>query len=285
MAVEAFLALDLCGLARVDFFLDRDTGQVYINEVNTMPGFTQISMYPKLWEASGIPYPGIARPADPAWHRAARGEAAQPHQLQPGVRGMTEERVLEQAEVFVRAALAGDASGHDWWHIARVRALARTIAREEGADTFICELAALLHDVADDKIAGDEATGLATVRDWLVAHERGADVDRCRDGDHRHDVVQRGNKPPMRTLEGRVVQDADRLDALGAIGIARAFAYGGSRGRTLYDPEQPPREYASKAEYRASDSPTINHFYEKLLLLRERMNTPFARSWPSTATR
>jgi len=186
--------------------------------------------------------------------------------------------LLEEAEAFVREALAGDASGHDWWHIARVRALARTIAREEGADTFICELAALLHDVADDKISGDEATGLATVRGWLEAHDAGADVT-----DPVMEIIATmsfsgGNKPPMRTLEGRVVQDADRLDAIGAICIARAFAYGGSRGRTLYDPEQPPREYASKAEYRVSDSTTINHFYEKLLLLRERMNTPFARN-------
>src|SRR5690242_11765322 len=89
---------------------------------------------------------------------------------------MTEERVLEEAETFVRAALAGDASGHDWWHIARVRALARTIAREEGANRFVCELAALLHDVADDKIAGDEATGLATVRTWLESHEVDSEV-------------------------------------------------------------------------------------------------------------
>jgi uncharacterized protein len=188
-----------------------------------------------------------------------------------------EEQWLEEAGAFARAALAGDASGHDWWHVARVRALARTIAREEGADAFVCELAALLHDVADDKITGDEATGLATVRDWLETHGMASDV-----ADAVMEIIATmsfsgGNKPPMRTLEGRVVQDADRLDALGAIGIARAFAYGGSRGRTLYDPEQPLREYVSKAEYRASDSPTINHFYEKLLLLRGRMNTPFAR--------
>ncbi|HEV8193241.1 MAG TPA: HD domain-containing protein [Ktedonobacterales bacterium] len=186
-------------------------------------------------------------------------------------------QLLEKAEAFARAALAGDASGHDWWHVARVRMLARTIAREEGGDSFVCELAALLHDVADDKIAGDEATGLATVRNWLEMQKAAPDVT-----DAVMEIISTmsfsgGNKPPMRTLEGRVVQDADRLDALGAIGIARAFAFGGSRGRTLYDPEQPPREYASKAEYRASESPTINHFYEKLLLLRERMNTPFAR--------
>jgi uncharacterized protein len=195
---------------------------------------------------------------------------------------MTREQLLAEAEAFARAVLAGDASGHDWWHVARVRALARTIAREEGADAFVCELAALLHDVADDKIAGDEAAGLATVRGWLEAHGAEANGAEANVTEHVMEIIATmsfggGSKPPMRTLEGRVVQDADRLDALGAIGIARAFAYGGSRGRALYDPEMPPREYASKAEYRASDSPTINHFYEKLLLLRERMNTPFAR--------
>jgi uncharacterized protein len=186
-------------------------------------------------------------------------------------------RVLAEAEAYVREVLAGDASGHDWWHIARVRNLARHIAREEQANGYICELAALLHDVADDKIAGDEATGLANVRRWLDGHDVAA-----ADADAVMEIISTmsfggGKKPPMQTLEGRVVQDADRLDAIGALGIARAFAFGGTRGRALYDPDDPPREYTNKADYRASDSPTINHFYEKLLLLKERMNTPYAK--------
>lgn len=186
---------------------------------------------------------------------------------------MNRETLLAEAEAFARAQLAHDTTGHDWWHIARVCATARTLAREEGAETFICELAALLHDIADDKIAGDEATGLATVRGWLGTH--GADATTT---ERVMDIIETmsfagGARPPMATLEGRIVQDADRLDALGALGIARAFAFGGARGRALYDPDAPPREYANKAEYRASDSSTVNHFYEKLLLLKERMNT------------
>jgi uncharacterized protein len=185
--------------------------------------------------------------------------------------------LLAEAEAFARAELGRDSSGHDWWHIQRVVALARHIAREEGADLFICELAALLHDVADYKIAGDEAAGLAKVRGWLEAHGAGAPVV-----EHVMEIIATmsyggGNRPPMRTLEGRVVQDADRLDALGAIGIGRAFAFGGSRGRALYDPTETPRAYASKEAYQASTQSTISHFHEKLLLLRDRMNTPFAR--------
>jgi uncharacterized protein len=190
---------------------------------------------------------------------------------------MERDQLLTVAETFVRAELARDSSGHDWWHIARIRALARTIAEREGADVFICELAALLHDLADAKIAGDEATGLARVRGWLA--EQGADAATIA---QTMEIIATmsfagGAKPAPATLEGRVVQDADRLDALGAIGIARAFAYGGSRGRLMYDPDVPPREYASAAAYHASAAPTINHFYEKLLLLHERMNTAYAR--------
>lgn len=184
---------------------------------------------------------------------------------------------LAAAEAFAREHLDGDSSGHDWWHAQRVRWLAREIARTEGADGFVCELAALLHDVADDKIAGDEETGLRRVRAWLEAQEV-AEADR----EHVLEIIATmsfggGNRPPMRTLEGRVVQDADRLDAIGAIGIARAFAFGGSRGRALYEPGEQARSYANKAEYRASGASSIMHFHEKLLLLKDRMNTVYGR--------
>ncbi|MFI5272162.1 MAG: HD domain-containing protein [Ktedonobacterales bacterium] len=187
------------------------------------------------------------------------------------------ERVLAAAEAFVREQLAHDSSGHDWWHIARVRNLTRTLARAEGADRFVCELAALLHDVADDKIAGSEEAGERLVREWLLAHAVAAPVVA-----QVMEIITTmsfggGNRPAMRTLEGRVVQDADRLDAIGAVGVARAFAYGGSRGRTLWDPGEAPRSYASKDAYRTSQSSTINHFHEKLLLLKDRMNTDYAR--------
>lgn len=190
---------------------------------------------------------------------------------------MDRDAILGAAESFARDVLTGESSGHDWWHIQRVRSLARTIAEAERADVFICELAALLHDIADPKISGDWATGLARVRDWLAVH----DVP----GDASERVIEiiatisfaGGSKPVPRTLEGRVVQDADRLDAIGAIGIARAFAYGGAHGRVLYDPEVAPRATMTAEEYRGHQTPTVNHFYEKLLSLKERMNTEYAR--------
>lgn len=186
-------------------------------------------------------------------------------------------RILASAEEYARSELRHESSGHDWRHIERVRNLARVIAREEGADRYICELTALLHDLADAKIAGDEATGERRVRDWLVALAvEPAVIERVMEIITTMSFAG-GNRPPMTTLEGRVVQDADRLDALGAVGIARTFAYGGSRGRLLYDPDIPSQQHTSAEAYHASDAPTINHFYEKLLLLKDRMNTPYAR--------
>ena len=187
------------------------------------------------------------------------------------------QRLPRAAEAFARQALAYDSSGHDWSHIERVRRVTRTIAHAEGADAYICELAALLHDVADYKIAGDEATGLARVRDWLDTQQADAATTA-----RVMEIIATmsfagGERPAMTTLEGKIVQDADRLDALGAVGVARAFAYGGAKGRAMYDPAQAPRERMSAEEYRAQPAPTINHFYEKLLLLKERMNTAYAR--------
>jgi uncharacterized protein len=187
------------------------------------------------------------------------------------------EEILAQAQQFAHEELGDDASGHDWRHAERVANLARRIAGAESADSFVCRLAAWLHDVADYKIAGDEITGLRRVRAWLETHVADTSVT-----EHVVEIIETmsfggGNRPPMRTLEGHVVQDADRLDAIGAIGVARAFSFGGSRGRAMYDPEQAPHTYASKEDYRESRSSTINHFYEKLLLLKDRMHTPLAR--------
>ena len=189
----------------------------------------------------------------------------------------TQEGILAQAQQFAALQLGDDASGHDWRHAERVANLARRIAEAESANSFICQLAAWLHDVADYKIAGDDITGLRRVRSWLDNHVADSSV-----AEHVTEIIESisfggGSQPPMRTLEGRVVQDADRLDAIGAIGIARAFSFGGSRGRVMYDPEQAPSTYSSKEAYRDSKSSTINHFYEKLLLLKERMHTPLAR--------
>ena len=185
--------------------------------------------------------------------------------------------LLAEAEAFAREALVHDSSGHDWSHVERVRRVARTIAEAKGADRFTCELAALLHDVADYKIAGDEAAGLARVRGWLEAQRCDpATLERVMEIISTMSFAG-GARPAMTTLEGKIVQDADRLDAIGAVGVARAFAYGGAKGRAMYDPTQPPRERMSVEEYRAQPAPTINHFYEKLLLLKDRLNTDYAR--------
>ncbi len=187
--------------------------------------------------------------------------------------------LIQQTAAYVREALSGDSAGHDWWHVYRVWQTARQIGQEEGADGVVVELAALLHDVADWKFAGgDETAGPRAARAWL--EPLGVDAATV---DHVCEIIATlsfkgaGVPTPMRTVEGAVVQDADRLDALGAVGIARAFAYGGHAGRALYDPTAPPQPHDSFAAYKAGTGSTINHFYEKLLLLQERMNTPTAR--------
>ncbi|MCX7570308.1 HD domain-containing protein [Tumebacillus sp. DT12] len=190
---------------------------------------------------------------------------------------MDKESILAQATAFARDVLEQDSSGHDWWHIHRVTQLARTIAHEEGADPFVCELAALLHDIADEKLNESEAAGLEKVRAWLREHEVETD-----ESAHVMEIISTmsfkgGNGAGMRTLEGRVVQDADRLDAIGAVGIARCFAYSGWKGQLIHDPEQKPREEMTAQEYRHGKSTAVNHFYEKLLLLKDRMNTEFAK--------
>lgn len=189
------------------------------------------------------------------------------------------EEILRRTEAFARERMAGDGSGHDWWHVHRVRAMALRLAREEGADAYVVELAALLHDVADHKLhGGDDTVGPRVTREWLESAR--ADTDTIRHVEHIvRDLSFKGAgvPTPMRTVEGKVVQDADRLDAIGAMGIARAFAFGGSRNRPLHDPDAPPEMHASFERYKAGKGGTINHFHEKLLLLRDRMNTASAR--------
>lgn len=188
--------------------------------------------------------------------------------------------VVEQTSQHVRSLMSQDSSGHDWWHIDRVRNTAVQIARQEGADPVIVELAALLHDIADWKFhGGDETAGPRAARDWLSQFPL---PDQSLD--HICDIIAtlsfKGANvaTPMTTLEGQCVQDADRIDAIGAIGIARAFAYGGHKGRAMYDPEHPPTLHDSFEAYKRNAGPTINHFHEKLLLLRDRMNTTTAKA-------
>ncbi|MEW9670403.1 HD domain-containing protein [Ammoniphilus sp. 3BR4] len=190
---------------------------------------------------------------------------------------MHKDEILKEAENFARRELEKDSSGHDWWHIYRVTQSAKSIALEEGADSFICELAALLHDIADEKITGNEQAGLLKVKEWLIRH----DVKE-HDAEHVMEIISSmsfkgGGRPPMRTLEGMVVQDADRLDAVGAVGIARVFAYSGAKDRLIHDPGNAPRENMTAEEYRQGKSTGINHFYEKLLKLKDMMNTSYAK--------
>lgn len=183
--------------------------------------------------------------------------------------------MIEKTKAFVQDTLKGDASGHDWWHIDRVHRLAKYIADREGADGFVVELAALLHDIADWKFhEGDLLAGGRVATEWL----RSLNVSEAMT-DHVARIINassfKGAHVPdvMTCLEGQVLQDADRLDAMGAIGIARTFAYGGSKRRTMYDPNEAPLLHNSFDSYQNSTSCTINHFYEKLLLLKDRMHT------------
>jgi len=192
---------------------------------------------------------------------------------------ISREDVVARTAEHVRELLAGDSSGHDWWHIQRVRAAALAIGRREGADLFVVELAALLHDIADWKFHdGDETAGPRIASEWLS----GLKVDRVTI-EHVAEIIAHlsfkgaGVATPMETIEGKVVQDADRLDAIGAVGIARTFAYGGHARQPMHDPELAPAVHASFADYKSKRTSTINHFHEKLLLLKDRMNTDAGR--------
>ncbi|MBL0387398.1 HD domain-containing protein [Tumebacillus sp. ITR2] len=185
--------------------------------------------------------------------------------------------ILQEAEAFVRQELGGDSSGHDVWHIERVRRMAERIARVEGADVFVCSLAALLHDIPDEKLNESPEAGMKKLTNWLDAHDLDADTRA-----HLLEIIttmsfKGGNRPPVRTLEGRIVQDADRLDAIGALGIARTFAYSGAKGQLSHDPTLPLRTDMTADEYRKGKSTAVNHFYEKLLLLKALMNTDAAK--------
>jgi uncharacterized protein len=180
---------------------------------------------------------------------------------------------------YVKPELIGEVSGHDWWHIVRVWRNAQHIANGESVDQVTVELAALLHDTADYTLyGGDEHIGPTTAHTWL--QKRGVKEHTIT---HVCEIIQdlsfngADTTSPMRTKEGMVAQDADRLVAIGAIGIVRAFAYGGYKNREIYNPEIPPVRHGSFEEHKKNESPTLNHFCEKLLLLEDRMNTLTAR--------
>lgn len=191
---------------------------------------------------------------------------------------MNKDLIIEKTKEFVKNKLYGEGSGHDWYHIERVYNLAKFLAIEEKADNFIVEITALLHDIDDWKFSNGTETDTTITEEFLNS----VNVDEesikkiitiIKTMSFKGGVVD----STQNTIEGMIVQDADRLDAIGAIGIARTFAYGGSKNRPIYDPTIAPINFASLGEVKNAENHTINHFYEKLLKLKDLMNTNSAK--------
>jgi uncharacterized protein len=183
--------------------------------------------------------------------------------------------IINNTIVFVKQKLENAEAGHDWFHIERVYKNALHISKNENCDTTIVELGALLHDIADSKFhEGDETVGPKTARTFLESQKVSDTIINQVIQIIENISFKGGNfEKKHQSIELEIVQDADRLDAIGAIGIARTFNYGGYKNRQLYNPEIHPNLKMSVEEYKKSDAPTINHFYEKLLLLKDKMNT------------
>ncbi len=185
------------------------------------------------------------------------------------------QELINQTAYYVKDRLRGCEGGHDWWHVYRVWRMAKHIAVKEKVDILVVELAALLHDIADSKFHNnDEEIGPYLSEQFLlkIGVEK-ATIEHVVSIIRNISFKNSFDKPAFYSKELAVVQDADRLDAIGAIGIARAFNFGGFKNRPLYDPDSPPKTKMTKEDYQKSDSPTLNHFYEKLLLLKDMMNT------------
>ncbi|MBC9930481.1 HD domain-containing protein [Chitinophaga qingshengii] len=185
------------------------------------------------------------------------------------------QEIIDATVAYVKTTLEGAEGGHDWWHIYRVWQLSRQIAVHEKVDQLIVELGALLHDIADSKFHnGDENIGPEKARAFMTSLGLPEVVKIHVENIIRNISFKGGhNNGGFRSPELNVVQDADRMDAIGAIGIARAFNYGGFKNRAIYDPTIKPVLEMTREQYKNNTAPTINHFYEKLLLLRDRMNT------------
>lgn len=188
---------------------------------------------------------------------------------------MEQAAIIEKTVNFVQETLKNAEGGHDWWHIQRVWTNAKLLARTEDCDILTVELAALLHDIADSKFHnGDEEIGPATAGKFLTSINIDSGTITHVQQIIRHMSFKASfDKAIFYSKELAIVQDADRLDAIGAIGIARAFTYGGFKDREIYNPDIKPNLNMSKEEYKNTTAPTINHFYEKLLLLKDKMNT------------
>ena len=183
--------------------------------------------------------------------------------------------LIEKTKAFVKQQLQGAEGGHDWFHIERVYNNALLIAKGEECNLTVVQLGALLHDIADSKFHdGDETVGPETARRFLQQENISETIIDQVVGIIENISFKGGNfDKKFSSVELDIVQDADRLDALGAIGIARTFNYGGFKNRALYDPSIQPNLNMTKEEYKASTAPTVNHFYEKLLLLKDKINT------------
>ena len=183
--------------------------------------------------------------------------------------------LVKKTASFVKDTLQNAEGGHDWWHIFRVWQTSKHIAEHEAVDLFTVELGALLHDIADSKFHdGDEDIGPEKAKEFLLSMDIEVKVITHVENIIKHISFKGGNlEQSFNSPELDVIQDADRLDAIGAIGIARAFNYGGFKNREIYNPDIAPNLNMSKEEYKKSTAPSVNHFYEKLLLLKDRMNT------------
>ena len=190
---------------------------------------------------------------------------------------MSHKTALEETLTYVQLQMSGEGTGHDWFHVERVLKLALTIAEKESeVDMFVLQMVALLHDITDWKFTDD--TNNTKEREWMQSLELDTDlIERiCRD---IQAISFKGGANPFKptTIEAKIVQDADRLDALGAIGIGRTFAFGGFKDREMYNPDKKPQEFATHEEYKKHEGTTINHFYEKLFKIRDLMHTDTAK--------
>ncbi|KJD36394.1 phosphohydrolase [Tamlana sedimentorum] len=197
---------------------------------------------------------------------------------------MTQEQIINETKLFVKKTLTNAEGGHDWFHTLRVYNNALLIAKSETVDLLIVSIGALLHDIADSKFYdGDESVGPHMAREFLFKLNIDSTII-----EHVINIIKHisfknslSGKVTFTSKELKVIQDADRLDAIGAIGIARCFNYGGFKNRPMFDPAIKPNLNMTKAEYKTSTAPTINHFYEKLLLLKNKMNTETAKKLAS----
>jgi uncharacterized protein len=191
---------------------------------------------------------------------------------------MDNSEIIWRTERFIESEFRSEGSGHDWFHVDRVRKMALRIGEQEVCDLFITEIAALLHDVDDWKLVSTESEAESKAKKWLDSVGLKPEIISL-----ILKIIEEvsykgaGVETPVKSIEAAVVQDADRLDAIGAIGIARTFTYGGHKCRLIYDPSVSPVMHNDFQEYKNSVAPTINHFYEKLLLLKDRMNTKTAK--------